>query len=178
MDQAQLLVLSTELLRLIAPLIAGGALAPRSSGGADRAADLALQAWGVLQRQFAGDVEASSALTLFQTRPDKASRRDDMAELIAERLIHDAAAIAELQSLASQLRALVGPPTPGRTHNQTIGGNAQVGVAVAGDVHGGISHVQQSGGVHFGSGNTIESIGDIVAGDKVGGDKAGGDKIT
>jgi hypothetical protein len=56
---------------------------------------------------------------------------------------------------------------PQRTHTQTIGGNAQVGVAVAGDVLGGINHVQQSGGINLGSGNTIDRIGDLVAGDKI-----------
>jgi hypothetical protein len=44
-------------------------------------------------------------------------------------------------------------------------------------VHGGITYTQQSGGVNFGSGNTIEGMDDIVAGDKVGGDKVLGDKI-
>jgi hypothetical protein len=47
-----------------------------------------------------------------------------------------------------------------RQHQQSIGGNAQVGVAVAGDVHGGINLTTQ---------------GDNVAGDKVGGDKVAGD---
>jgi hypothetical protein len=139
MDHAQLLALSTDLLGLIAPLIGGGALA-RGGSGADRATSLALQAWSLLQRHLAGDAEASSAMTLFQARPDKPSRRDDLAELIAERLVNNTAATAELQDLVSQLRALGGSPAPGRAHNQTIGGNAQVGVAVAGDVHGGITH--------------------------------------
>jgi hypothetical protein len=63
-----------------------------------------------------------------------------------------------------------------RQHQQTISGNAQVGVAIAGDVHGPIT--DQTGGANFGTGNTIGSIGDVVAGDKIGDDKVGGDKIT
>jgi hypothetical protein len=60
------------------------------------------------------------------------------------------------------------PARPRRSaHTQTIGGNAQVGVAIAGDVLGGINHVQQSGGINLGSGNTIDRIGDLVAGDKI-----------
>jgi hypothetical protein len=44
-----------------------------------------------------------------------------------------------------------------------------------------IEHIDQSGqsgGISFGAGNTIGSIGDIVAGDKIGGDKVMGDKRT
>jgi hypothetical protein len=36
----------------------------------------------------------------------------------------------------------------------------------------------QSGGINFGSGNSIGTIGDIVAGDKIGGDKVMGDKVA
>jgi hypothetical protein len=77
---------------------------------------------------------------------------------------------AELQRIAAG-----GAPAPARTHAQTVSGNAQVGVAVAGDVHGPITY--QTGGINFGSGNTIGSIGDVVAGDKIGGDKVSGDKV-
>lgn len=89
---------------------------------------------------------------------------------------------AMLDDLREELRRIAtgsgAPPVPARTHSQTIGDSAQVGVAVAGDVHGPITHVQQSGGINFGSGNTIGSIGDIVAGDKVSGDKVLGDKVV
>jgi hypothetical protein len=50
-----------------------------------------------------------------------------------------------------------------RQHQQSIGGNARVGAAVAGDVHRDISVTQR---------------GDYLAGDKVSGDKVAGDKIT
>lgn len=93
---------------------------------------------------------------------------------LAEQALTNAGQTAMLEQLRAELRRL---NTPSRTHNQTISGNAQVGVAIAGDVHGGITHTQQSGGVNFGSGNTIERTGDVVAGDKVAGDKVMGDKI-
>jgi hypothetical protein len=83
-----------------------------------------------------------------------------------------------LADLLDTLRAELGriaAGSPARSHTQTIGDGAQVGVAVAGDVHGSVTH--QSGGINLGSGNTVGTIGDIVAGDKVGGDKVTGDKV-
>jgi hypothetical protein len=62
-------------------------------------------------------------------------------------------------------------------HQQNIAGNARVGVAVNGPMTGDISHTTQSGGINFGSGNTISGAGDIVAGDKISGDKVAGSKI-
>jgi hypothetical protein len=94
---------------------------------------------------------------------------------LAEQALADAGQIALLEQLRAELRQL---SAAGRIHIQTISGSAQVGVAVSGDVHGGISHTQQSGGVNFGTGNTIEKIGDVVAGDKVAGDKVLGDKVS
>jgi len=73
---------------------------------------------------------------------------------------------AQLAANERELAALLGGAPPAtRSHNQIIGGNAQVGTAIAGDVHGNITH-QQSGGINLGSGNQIGSIGDVVAGDK------------
>lgn len=93
---------------------------------------------------------------------------------MAEQALEDAGETVVLEQLRAELRRL---NRPYRTHNQTISGNAQVGVAIAGDVQGGINHVQQSGGINLGSGNTFGQLGDLVAGDKVMGDKISGDKI-
>ena len=109
--------------------------------------------------------------------------RADIAAL--RQAIAALAALPEMQrplqaQLAAKERALaaVQPASaPGaRSHTQTIGDDAQVGVAISGDVHGPVTHVEQSGGVNFGAGNTIKRIGDIVGGDKIGGDKVQGDK--
>lgn len=74
------------------------------------------------------------------------------------------------EQLAAKERALAAMTasagSAGRTHTQQIGEHAQVGTAIAGDVYGGVSSVQQSGGVNFGSGNKIERMGDVVAGNK------------
>ena len=93
---------------------------------------------------------------------------------LAERALADAGQTAALAQLREEIKRM---NVPGRTHNQTITGNAQVGTAIAGDMHGNITSTQQSGGVNFGSGNTIKKMGDVVAGDKVSGDKVLGDKI-
>lgn len=72
----------------------------------------------------------------------------------------------QLAAKERELAALQGVAQPAtRSHSQIIGGNAQVGTAIAGDVHGNITH-QQSGGINLGTGNRIEQIGDVVAGDK------------
>lgn len=93
---------------------------------------------------------------------------------LAERALAEAGQTAALAQLREEIKRL---NAPGRTHNLSIGDNAQVGTAIAGDVHGNITSTQQSGGVNFGSGNTIQKMGDVVAGDKVNGDKVLGDKI-
>ena len=51
----------------------------------------------------------------------------------------------------------VGPQPPSRTHTQSIGGNAQVGAAIAGDVHGNIAHNQPQGDVV--QGNKVVNFG-------------------
>lgn len=69
-----------------------------------------------------------------------------------------------------------------RQHQQSIGGNAQVGAAVAGDVHGDVTVDQsgQRGGVHFGSGGQFGdiSIGDVAGRDIIKTDITQGDRIT
>ncbi len=69
-----------------------------------------------------------------------------------------------------------------RQHQQSIGGNAQVGAAVAGDVHGNVTVDQsgQRGGLSFGSGS---QLGDVSVRDVAGGDinrteTTQGDRIT
>lgn len=94
--------------------------------------------------------------------------RDTTAALDA---LHDSS--DRLEALLAELRRIalgVQPgPAPRRSHTQTISGNAQVGVAVAGDVHGPVTN--QTGGINLGSGNTISNTGDIFGGDKVMGNK-------
>jgi hypothetical protein len=69
-----------------------------------------------------------------------------------------------------------------RQHQQHIGGNAQVGAVVAGDVHGNVTVDQsgQRGGVHFGSGSQFGdiSIGDVAGRDIIKTDITQGDRIT
>jgi hypothetical protein len=67
-----------------------------------------------------------------------------------------------------------------RQYQQRIGGNAQVGAAIAGDVYGNVTVDQsgQRGGVHFGSGNQFGSIGDVAGHDMSKTDIIQGDRIT
>ncbi|MBK9941552.1 MAG: caspase family protein [Kouleothrix sp.] len=93
-----------------------------------------------------------------------------LGDFEASSTLPEGTAVREVNSAYSQAML--------RQHQQTIGGNARVGVAVAGDVHGTITHTEQSGGINLGSGNTIGTIGDLVAGDKVQGDTVMGDKVS
>ena len=67
-----------------------------------------------------------------------------------------------------------------RQYQQRIGGNAQVGAAIAGDVYGNVTVDQsgQRGGVHFGSGGQFGSIGDVAGHDMSKTDITEGDRIT
>ncbi len=69
-----------------------------------------------------------------------------------------------------------------RQHQQHIGGNAQVGAAIAGDVHGDVTVDQrgQRGGVNFGSGGQFGdiSIGDVAGRDIIKTEITGGDRIS
>jgi hypothetical protein len=177
MDQAQLLALGQDLLLLISPLVAQGAIQKLGEDTTDRVTLLAQRAWGALQQRFTGMPKAEAALTLYEDEPSDPGMQQRIAQQIAACFADHQDAITELEEIVHELRAATGAPPAQRTHTQNISGNAQVGVAVSGDVHGGISHVQQSGGINFGSGNTIGTIGDVVAGDKIGGDKVLGDKI-
>jgi hypothetical protein len=177
MDAQQALQTARDLLVWAGPLLAGGALTKVSEGAADQAGQLAQRAWHAIQGWLARDADAADDLRKLERQPESASRQQVVAEAIAQIAASDTAVAAELTALAQALAQLKSH-SGGRSHTQNISGNAQVGVAIAGDVHGGISHVQQSGGINLGSGNTFGQLGDLVAGDKVAGDKVSGDKIV
>lgn len=63
-----------------------------------------------------------------------------------------------------------------RSASSVIQQHVEHGVSVK-ENSGTITTTEQSGGINFGSGNSIGSIGDVIHGDKVGGDKVSGDKI-
>jgi hypothetical protein len=167
MDPTQLLDLARLLVTGIAPLIAGGALAKIGENATDTTTQILGRAWGMLQRRFRGQRKAEAALTIFEDEADKPESQERVAQQIVAVFQHDPAAIAELRAIVEELRRIQPQPAPPqRSHTQTISGKAQVGAAVAGDVHGPITVTQQSGGINFGSGNVIGQIGDVVAGDK------------
>lgn len=87
---------------------------------------------------------------------------DPATQLATLRALRDAAADPGQRAALDAAIAALEAQQPG-AHTQAIAGEAQLGAAVAGDVRGGITQTQQSGGVNFGSGNTVEKIGDVVA---------------
>ncbi len=167
MDPTQLPDLARLLVAGIAPLIAGGALAKIGENATDTATQTLGRAWGMLQRRFQGQRKAESALTILEDEADRPESQERVAQQIVALFQSDPAAIAELRAIVEELRRMQPQPLPPqRSHTQTISGNAQVGTAVVGDVHGPITVTQQSGGINFGSGNVIGQIGDVVAGNK------------
>lgn len=89
-----------------------------------------------------------------------------------DQLAHQLDALREeLQRIAAGQSAAA----PSRSHTMHISGNAQVGTAVAGDVHGGITVNKRGNDFRNAS---IGSIDKIVQGDEVHGDKVAGDKVV
>lgn len=124
---------------------------------------------------------SDNARRIAQLQDEIAALRSAIAALAAlpemQRPLRDQLAEKE-RELAAIQPAGAAATSSGRTHNLNIGGNAQVGTAITGDVHGPVTHTQQSGGINLGTGNSIGALGDIVSGDKVGGDKIGGNKVV
>ena len=164
MDLPQTADLARQLLTYMTPLIAGGALTKVGEDSLDGTKALAQRTWSTLQRLFQGNDDAQDVLALYQRKPDNASRAQVVEGEIVTVLEQQPSAAADLQALVDEARKLGLLPSGGRTHSQVIQGSAQVGAAVAGDVHGGITLNQPRG--------------DIVHGDKVGGDKVQGNKVV
>jgi hypothetical protein len=137
MDQAQLLALGQDLLLLLSPLVAQGAIQKLGEDTTDRVTLLAQRAWGALQQRFTGSPKAQAALTLYADEPGDPGLQQRIAQQIAACFADHQAAIAEFQAIVRGLRAATGAPVPQQTNTQTISGNARVGVANVGDVHGG-----------------------------------------
>ncbi|MBX0331505.1 hypothetical protein K2Z83_28020, partial [Oscillochloris sp. ZM17-4] len=128
-----------QVLLYIAPLIAGGALAKIGEDTTDTAIELLGRVWDALGRRFRGHDEAEAAMTLFKAKPQDEARRQIIEAQVIERFEADPAAAAELIALARSIAALSPQPAPQRQHNQTISGNANVGTALAGDLHGNLT---------------------------------------
>ena len=96
---------------------------------------------GAAPRRFQGNDEAAAALTLYKAKPDDAGRRQIVEGEIVAAFANQSDSAAVLQLLVAEARRLNLLPqqVAGRIHNQQIGDKAQVGIAVSGDVHGGIT---------------------------------------
>ena len=137
MDAQQALQSARALLTWMGPLLAGGALA-QAGEHADRATQLLGRTWRALQGWLAHDDDAAGDLRRLERQPEHASRQQLVAEAVAQLAARDASVAAQLEALTRELADLTGG-RPGRTHQVTISGNARVGQAIAGDVHGGIT---------------------------------------
>jgi uncharacterized caspase-like protein len=138
MNPTELLPLAQQLVTLISPLIAQGALAKIGENTTDATQGLLKQTWDALKRRFAGNPKAEAALVIYQDEADDPKSQERLAQQIVACFQDNTAAINELSDLARQLTAQLGTPiTPSRTHTANVSGNAQVGSLTVGDVHGG-----------------------------------------
>src|SRR5689334_20929606 len=103
MEQASLLDMATQLLQLIAPLIARGVLAKLDEQASDATTGLLKRAWDVLQRRLTSN-EAQSALTVYQSLPQSKDIQALVAQQIVASFKDDSAAIGELQEVLQQLQ--------------------------------------------------------------------------
>ena len=141
MDQAQITELARQVLMYMGPLIAAGALAKVGEDSLESARGLAQRTWTTLQRQFQHNEDAQAALTLYKSKPQDTGRQHIIEGEIITHVHQQPEAATELLTLVEQARrlGLLTPKVADRIHNQNIGGNAQVGVAISGDVQGGIT---------------------------------------
>jgi uncharacterized caspase-like protein len=140
MNPTELLPLAQQLVTLISPLIAQGALAKIGENTTDATQGLLKQAWDALKRRFAGSPKAEAALVIYQDEADDPRSQERLAQQIIACFQGNTAAVTELSELVRQLTAQLGASqTLGRTHTQSFRDNAQVGTAIAGDVHGGLT---------------------------------------
>lgn len=133
MNQVNLPDLAQHLMRQLAPLI--------TSGNTDlpaAAQHILRQVLTTLARWFENDEDARLTFQLYRNKPGDIQRQQILAEQIVNYCMQNTHALHELITLVAQMQALPGQPgyTANRIHTQMISDQAQVGVAVAGDVHG------------------------------------------
>ncbi len=144
---SQILQHARDLLVWAGPLVAGGTLAKIGENTTDRTTQLLARLWSSVRTWLAADEDAASDLRKLEKQPENASRQQIVAETLAQAAATNSTIAAELATLHRELQSLHGG-AGSRTHNQTVGGNARVGTAVAGDVHGGITVGRMDFGDH------------------------------
>lgn len=147
MDQVQLLELARQTLSYLTQLIAGGVLAKVGEDGVDDTNALAHRTWEMLRRMVRGSKAAEVALTLYKIKPDDQGQVQMVASEVATLLHQQPQFISEFQVLLAEAQQLGFIARNDHTHTQNIGGSAQIGVATAGDVHGGVTLNQPQGDV-------------------------------
>lgn len=143
----------------LAPIIATGAVSKIGEDITDTVKESLNRAWGAVEQrlkrpvppaeraaitpqiaaiesQLAANPEASAAVTLYRARPENPGYQQIVVDQLVE--VYKANPGA-LLALAQAIAALSPPPAAQRQHNQTISGNANVGTAIAGDLHGNLT---------------------------------------
>ena len=128
-----------QVLVYISPLIAAGALAKIGEDASDPASELLGRVWATLARRLQGHKKAEAALTLYEDEPQNPALQQQVQQRVVEVFGQEPAAAQELLALAQAIAALNPQPASQRQHNQTISGNANVGTAIAGDLHGNLT---------------------------------------
>lgn len=137
MDQTKLQQLGNDLMALLSPLIIHGAL--QKIEATDRTTQLAQRALGMLQQYFIGAPEAEAALRLYKNEPSNVELQWRITQQVVACFTNQHEAITDLQAVVQNLHAATNTSQQERSHHQTITGNPQIGIAVSGDVHGGIT---------------------------------------
>jgi len=128
-----------QVLVYISPLIAAGALAKIGEDASDTASELLGRVWDTLARRLQGHKKAEAALTLYEDEPQNPALQQQVQQRVVEVFGQEPAAAQELLALAQAIAALNPPPVTQRQYNQNISGNANVGTAIAGDLHGNLT---------------------------------------
>ncbi len=126
-------------LTYISPLIAAGALAKIGEETTDTSLTLLDRAWTTLTQRFHGHKKAEAALTLYEDELANPALQQQVEQRIVEVFRNEPTAAQELLALAQVIAAQSPSAAPPRQHNQTVGGNANVGTAIAGDLHGNLT---------------------------------------
>jgi hypothetical protein len=164
MNPAQLLANAQQLAALLAPHAAQGTLLQPGEHTNDASGEVAQRAWGLVQRQLQGSEDGADAMRMYQRKPDDRGRQHILAQQLVEALQGHAASTAELAAVVRELQG----QAANSSHTANVGGHAQIGTMIVGDVHGGLT----TGPINFG----VRPQGQAEASGAAPGEAAGGDQ--
>lgn len=137
MDQAQLIETAKQLVVLVSPIIASGALSKVGEDATDCVTSLAKRVWDTFQHRLGGDQDVADDLRRYAQQPTSTARQQIIIEHLATHA-NDDALLADLQALVAELHEATGT-TPTEQRTMTIGDQVQVGVANQGNIGGNLT---------------------------------------